>query len=675
MAKPGRTSTTDIAALLSATDGNGQVDPLAYEAQRLILQNQELGSIRADRLVSALQASPALRSFGLERSIAAIDARLASPAERTRFVEALDTANLTDSTLERFGEIVGGAASYAGDQTAKGIAWGKEYLGRQMSWSYAWAEKTASDPNASALDRAIGQAAKDAVGKAQFAYGAGHGAIVHSLDTLKNFVDLGQLGYRFTTDPNVRDTVIGMARMYGAEVANDPSKPVRDVQQAASGALDKWEQGLAQARQQGREQEYLGSAAGAVGVEVAATLVPVSKLGKLGKVAKALDRITPDSLDEIGEVLTDVSRAMEKGGAAGEGAEQLLRGIVRGARDQGELLSVVKAARNTGNIDGLLRSGELSAKELAEVVKFDKSIFDGKVDFQEALGYSTKGVDLTRLSTRQLGDIGEAIQTNELVKQGYTDIVAIKNKSGHGIDLLGRNAGGELEFFEVKTSAKGLAPAQKGDPEQFVATRLQRAFDAQGHWDPKNTIPDLQSIARNLQEELMDPATQQLGGVNAKWIQLNLSRASGSPKLEVDRITEDWVKPLNKKAVLGPDQLPELQTIQTAIARDGRWNELQARNISASLYEAYAGDPLLKRIDEVGLATSPRDATVSAYALYKPFGNQPPFFHAHVDANKAAEIPEQQSLGRAAQVTQQLALQESLQRAPDDPSRGGPIRS
>lgn len=35
-------STTEIAALLAATDAQGRVDPLAYEAQRLILQHQGL---------------------------------------------------------------------------------------------------------------------------------------------------------------------------------------------------------------------------------------------------------------------------------------------------------------------------------------------------------------------------------------------------------------------------------------------------------------------------------------------------------------------------------------------------------------------------------------------------------------------------------------------------------
>jgi hypothetical protein len=485
---------------------------------------------------------------------------------------------------------------------------------------------------------------------------------------------LGRLGYRFTSDSNFRDTVIGMAKIYGAEVANDPSKPVRDVQQAASNALDKWEQGLAQARKNGSEKEFLGSTAGAVGVEIVATLVPVSKLGKLGKAAKTLDRITPDSLDEIGEVLTDAARAMEQGGVASEGAEQLLRGVIRGARDQGELLSVVKAARSTGNVEGLLRSGELNPKELAEALKFDKTLFDGKIDFEEALGYSTKGVDLTQLSTKQLGDIGEAIQTNELVRLGYTDIVAIKNKSAHGIDLVGKNPhSNEIEFFEIKTSAKGIAPAQVGDPEQFVSTRLQRAMGAQGHWDPKNTIPGLKDVASSLRDEITDPVTGNIDSINAKWVQLNLSRSPGSIKLEVHRTIEDWVKPPDKRTELIPDQAPNLQIIQASLGADERWDSRQKRNISATLYEAYAGDPLMKRVDEAGLVTG-RDGTVNAYALYKPFGNQSPTFHVAVDANKAAEIPEQQGLDRAAQVTQQLALQtqqETLQRESDAPSRGG----
>jgi hypothetical protein len=155
MAKPTSTDTRDIAALLSATDANGRIDPLGYEAQRLILHNQKLGSVQADRLVAAVEASPALLSYGLDRVIDAIDARLATSMERTRFAEALDTANLTDSGLERIGEVIGEQVSAFGNRAAESAAWGKEFLSRQMSWSYQWAEQTAVDPNASELERAI----------------------------------------------------------------------------------------------------------------------------------------------------------------------------------------------------------------------------------------------------------------------------------------------------------------------------------------------------------------------------------------------------------------------------------------------------------------------------------------------------------------------------------------
>ena len=55
--------TSDIAALIAATDRNGQVDPIAYEAQRLILENQRMGTVDADALVRDLQRSPGFGQF------------------------------------------------------------------------------------------------------------------------------------------------------------------------------------------------------------------------------------------------------------------------------------------------------------------------------------------------------------------------------------------------------------------------------------------------------------------------------------------------------------------------------------------------------------------------------------------------------------------------------------
>ncbi|MCE4342215.1 MULTISPECIES: hypothetical protein [Xanthomonas] len=142
-------------------------------------------------------------------------------------------------------------------------------------------------------------------------------------------------------------------------------------------------------------------------MEILATLVPASKLGKLGKAARIMEDIAPRAAGEASEGLADAARAervgtgardagelapergaalpgragayaealeevgqaAQRGGAAGEGAQQLLRGLVGQARQDGHLDDLVRAARATDNVEGLLRSGELAPRELTAILK------------------------------------------------------------------------------------------------------------------------------------------------------------------------------------------------------------------------------------------------------------------------------------------------------------------
>ncbi len=221
---------------------------MAYEAQCLILQNQRLGSIDADALARGIVQSHAFEEFDRDAFLRAIDARLDSRAEKKRFAEALDAANITDSFVERkfeqAGEVVGGAYGYVKEKTA----WADEFLTKQMSWSYQRAGELENDPNATESQRRSASLARDAVGKAQELYGQGSGGIVHSLNTLKGIVDLGEMGYRFTTDENYRNLLISTAKLYAVQTMDDPGKPVRDLRNAATQAMDRWEQDYKQQR-------------------------------------------------------------------------------------------------------------------------------------------------------------------------------------------------------------------------------------------------------------------------------------------------------------------------------------------------------------------------------------------------------------------------------------------
>ncbi|WP_407604615.1 XVIPCD domain-containing protein [Xanthomonas citri pv. mangiferaeindicae] len=690
-------STTEIAALLAATDAQGRVDPLAYEAQRLILQHQGLGSVDAAALVRALPASPGFTAFDRTTLFSAIDQRLDTPQERQRFADALDQANLSDGWLERLGEQAAEVGGQAYDSTRTAVRWADTQVSDGLAAAQRSTRDTAAAPGVLPGLRAEAQAGNNLVGNVQQGYGFVTGGAGHAVSTLGDTVDLVRMGTRLVTDPNYRDVVVGMVRIYAAEVVADPHKPIDQARSAATQALQQWQQGLAQAQREGREHEYVGSAAGAAGVEILATLVPASKLGKLGKAARIMEDIAPRAAGEAGEAsegladaaraervgtgardagelapergaalpgragayaeaLEEVGQAAQRGGAAGEGAQQLLRGLVGQARQDGHLDDLVRAARATDNVEGLLRSGELAPRELTAILKRNPDVFDGRIDFPTALDHSTQGVDLTRLTTRQLGDIGEAIQTHDLVKQGYSDIVAIKNRSGHGIDLVGRNPDGDLEFFEIKTSAKGIAPAQHGDPEEFVAKRIDLAIRAEKHWDPKNTIPGLNDIADGIRREIGPEAEN----INVTWVRLNLSRSPDSPHLQIERKVDPWVKPTAPKQTMltpgdagHPDHAVFDKMLRT-VQRDGRWNEGQSHNIAASLLQEYKADALCKTLDSVrigGSADAPR-----VFAVSSPHGEKGPDFHVHVEAEHAAQRPVSESFAQVQQLNQQQAL-------------------
>ncbi len=75
-----------------------------------------------------------------------------------------------------------------------------------------------------------------------------------------------------------------------------------------------------------------------------------------------------------GETVED---AAARGARQAQAAQAVLRYWIRLFRDEGKLDLLIEAAHRTDNVEGLLRSGELTPKELAEIAKKDQSIFRG----------------------------------------------------------------------------------------------------------------------------------------------------------------------------------------------------------------------------------------------------------------------------------------------------------
>jgi len=525
------------AAVARAADGEGRVDPNAFRAEALIEGNRQLGAVHAQGLVDDL-VKLQLGQSDLEAVIQELDQRL-EPADASRVTEALDAANVNEGWLERAGESVAGAAVAVGRGARDGVSWVDRQVSDGMATANRYLDGVMADPDSGVVAQGLASAGKDVVEDAQALYGFSKGVVGQTLSTLGDAVDLGQMAWRMSTDANYRDVVMGMARSYAAEVAADPGKPIDDLTAAGQKALADWETGLAQARAEGREAEYLGQSGGAVALEVAATLIPVSKAAKLGKVAQLLDKITPDGLAQLGRELGDLSRhALSATGDAAAGAMQALKGVAGLAREKGQLGALVTALRASGNMDGMLKAGALTPRELTQLQRASPEVFSGKVAFNDALAASTRGVDVTKLTSREVGAIGEALVVRDLVAEGYTDIVSIQNASNHGIDIVARNKGGDLEFFEVKASAVGAAKPPVAGAQNFVQDRLLKAIGEKGHWKPENTPPGLKELAKDLHDEITSGAP-----TTAKWVQVNLQSANGLLDLNATTpVVSPWPK-------------------------------------------------------------------------------------------------------------------------------------
>lgn len=563
----------DLSALAQTVDANGNLDLTAYQAQRLILHYQSIDGLDAKRLVHDLATwqpyeykdSPEVRDQ-LPPLLEAIGKRL-PPEQALRFASALDAADVTDNAIERGWEWIGDRASEAWKLGKQGVEWADGQISDHMASAKRWADTARDNPENSYIMRAAGALASAGVGEAQENYGRSIGATKHALNMLGDTIDLGKLAYNFATDENYRKLLIGAAKVYAAETWNDPNKPVDDVRNIANKALEDWEKGYDQARRDGKEREYFAKAEGAAGIEILATIVPVSKLAKFGKLARIADvaeDVVPDS--ELGrkaaadaaEALSDVTnaalRGQRLGGVAKEGGDQVFDGLAGIKRSQAELKDLVDDVKKAGTLDGLLRSGALSPKELGYLARQDIGVFDGQTSINDALGAYVKknGGSLDKLNSSQIGDIGEAMTAHKLAKDGYTDIQPIQNNSGHGSDLVAISPAGKWEVFEVKASANGIAKGQTGEPMALTQARLQRADAAEGLWAPKNMWEQeaAQSARRILKEAPRD--TSEKLDITAKWSKVNIEFDPKTGELKGTPEIDPWLKPQKKAGLDSP---------------------------------------------------------------------------------------------------------------------------
>ena len=105
--------------------------------------------------------------------------------------------------------------------------------------------------------------------------------------------------------------------------------------------------------------------------------------------------------------------------------------------------------------------------------------------------------------TNRAGKAGEYLATAYLKKQGYTDVIAITNATGHGLDIIAKKDGA-WNAFEVKAHIlKGygrLSPLQKKGPKAYANYVLKQIDQGKGHW--KNVAPEVLLAADQLRDYL-----------------------------------------------------------------------------------------------------------------------------------------------------------------------------
>ncbi|MGV7183815.1 XVIPCD domain-containing protein [Xanthomonas axonopodis] len=717
-----QTRSSDIAALSQATDANGQVDLTAYQAYRLIYSHQSVDGLDAKGVVNAIVSSPVYATEqGREQVgslVDAISSRL-PPTDAKRFDEALDAANVNESWIERNYERYIEEPVVAGYETAKvktgqALDWTDKQISDNLAAAKKWADEARENPQNSYLERAAGGIDSAAFGHAQNRYGAMKGATSHGLGMIGDTIDLAKFAHQFSNDRDFRNLVMGAAAVYANSAVEDPSKVGRDIKNAAVGAWNEWEAGYEKAVKEGKEREYVGGIEGAAAIEIIATFVPATKLTNLAKVAKAADvaeDLAPaagkiagrveahagiELASELVELAHDAQKLQAKGGAAAEGADLMFQGLAGVKRSQGELGDLVEGFRKSGNLDGLLQSGALSPKELGHLARKDISMFEGQVSMEKAVDAYIGKRKLSELTDPEVGDIGEAFVSHDLAKKGYTDLVAIQNKQGHGIDVVGKNSEGQWESFEVKASVQGTARKQFGNPEEFITDRLEKAKAQQGSWAPKNMWEEeAQATAAKILDETTDLTTGKVD-IESKWARVNIERDPATGVIKGEPEIEKWKTPLERQQDRQLERSLRQEGQKTPVDADhqdfglhqqikGKVTELDHQNgrsfddtsarMTASLL-TLAKDNGLTRVDHVVLSNR-TDSLTAAQNIFVVQGslNDPAMLRAHMPTVQAAQTPVEQSFNQLEQVNQRLAQQQAQQQTLDQnqaQSQGSP---
>lgn len=261
----------------------------------------------------------------------------------------------------------------------------------------------------------IGGVTDAAQSAANFGKGVGTGVWDGAASLVTGIKDLAVGGYNLATEPAARERakqVAAQAVDYGGRLVDDPatrSQAYDRVQNFVGDAREQFVTARDRAAQEGRLADFYGQVAGRGGFEVAAMVVPVTKLGVAAKTARAAE-----AADAVADT-TRVTRVAEVFGEVKIGTS------VRPCSDLGRATAVASPGFETSNLQRKLKDYLLDPAHPQNQTK--------ATWFDDALGFNKE--NWQDLASQLKFDETTATQT-KLTKYGttYEQVIPIAGANG-----------------------------------------------------------------------------------------------------------------------------------------------------------------------------------------------------------------------------------------------------
>ncbi len=117
-----------------------------------------------------------------------------------------------------------------------------------------------------------------------------------------------------------------------------------------------------------------------------------------------------------------------------------------------------KYAKKAGTaVEGAIKGGRETAEHAGKKEAGEAAAERGTKKAQGSGGGKDKGKPK---KTGEKGKCGEWLAKQDMMQEGFDEVVTVQNNSGHGVDMIGRNSKtGEVKVWEVKTTEGSSAPS------------------------------------------------------------------------------------------------------------------------------------------------------------------------------------------------------------------------